>query len=376
MMRSRQLHQQTWILWILVLACLTSCERCQEAECEGADCNPAATPYVLDIPPFFPPMDIPADNPLTVEGVHLGRMLFWEKSLSQDGSMSCGSCHLPEHGFSDPSPYSTGITGAQGLRNAMALINIGWASNYFWDGRGASLEEQILEPVSHPDEMAMPWPDAVAQLQASTEPVDYPNLFLKAFGTAEINSELTTKAIAQFLRTMISADSKFDQWRRGETSLSDEEFAGYEIFLREGGDPETTPGGQFGGDCFHCHGEAGLQFSDYLFRNNGLDSTFVNDAGLAGVTGMPLDSGRFKTPTLRNVSLTAPYMHDGRFTTLEEVLDHYNTGGVPSSTIDPFMKYTTGGLALSPVQKTHLLAFLETLTDTSFIAASQFQDPH
>ena len=175
---------------------------------------------------------------------------------------------------------------------------------------------------------------------------------------------------------MISADSKFDQWRRGETSLSDEEFAGYEIFLREGGDPETTPGGQFGGDCFHCHGEAGLQFSDYLFRNNGLDSTFVNDAGLAGVTGMPLDSGRFKTPTLRNVSLTAPYMHDGRFTTLEEVLDHYNTGGVPSSTIDPFMKYTTGGLALSPVQKTHLLAFLETLTDTSFIAASQFQDPH
>ena len=363
-------------LWVLTIVCLTSCERCQEPGCEGADCNPQATPYVLEIPPFFPPMDIPADNALTVEGVSLGRLLFWEKSLSDDGSISCGSCHLPENGFADPAPYSTGITGAQGIRNAMAIVNVGWASHYFWDGRASTLEEQILEPVSHPDEMALPWPEAVERLKSSSESPNYPQLFLEAFGTREITSTLTAKAIAQFLRTMISADSKFDQWRRGETSLTDSEFSGYEIFLREGGDPETTPGGQVGGDCFHCHGEAGLQFSDYLFRNIGLDESFESDAGRAGVTGMPLDSGRFKTPTLRNVALTAPYMHDGRFTSLEEVLDHYDSGGVPSSTIDPFMKYTTGGLALSAIQKTHLLAFLETLTDTSFIAASQFQDPH
>ena len=365
-----------WLTAALLIVCLTGCERCQEPECDGPDCNPAATPYALEIPPFFPPMDIPADNPLTEEGVHLGRMLFWEKSLSDDGSISCGSCHLPQHGFSDPARYSTGVTGAQGIRNAMAIINIGWAPNYFWDGRAPSLEEQILEPVSHPDEMALPWSEAVLRLKASSDSPNYPQLFLEAFGTSEITTTLTAKAIAQFLRTMISADSKFDQWRRGETTLSDAEFSGYEIFLREGGDPETTPGGQYGGDCFHCHGEAGLQFSDYLFRNNGLDASFETDAGRAGVTGMPLDSGRFKTPTLRNITLTAPYMHDGRFNTLDEVLEHYNSGGTPSSTIDPFMKYSSGGLALGEVQKNHLIAFLETLTDTSFITASQFQDPH
>ena len=222
--------------------------------------------------------------------------------------------------------------------------------------------------------------DAVDRLQATESEVNaainYPDLFEVAFTDRIITPELVTKAIAQFLRTMVSADSKFDQWRRGELSLTDDEFAGYEMFLREGGDPETTPGGQFGGDCFHCHGEAGLQFSDYLFRNNGLDSTFVSDAGHASVSGNPLDSGRFKTPTLRNVALTAPYMHDGRFSTLEDVIDHYNSGGLPSSTVDPFMKYTTGGLALNSVQKNQLLAFLHTLTDTAFVSNPEFLDPH
>jgi cytochrome c peroxidase len=260
----------------------------------------------------------------------------------------------------------------------MAIVNIGWTPSFFWDGRATSLEEQILEPVSHPDEMALPWNEAVLKLQnmSAADPTNYPQLFARAFGTSEITPDLVTKSIAQFLRTMISADSKFDRWRRGEVTLTDAEFAGYEIFLKEGGDPEITPGGQFGGDCFHCHSEAGLQFSDYLFRNNGLDSNFVSDPGLAGVTGSPLDSGRFKTPTLRNAALTAPYMHDGRFQTLEEVIDHYNTGGVASTTIDPFMKYNSGGLMLSPVQKERLLAFLHTLTDTTFVSNPRFQDPH
>lgn len=371
----------TTLVYLLIsVVFIAGCERCNDVPCDTPDCNPIATPYTLEIPPFFPPMDIPADNPLTVEGIALGRMLFWEKQLSADGSMSCGTCHMPEASFADPEPYSTGITGAIGKRNAMALINIGWSPSYFWDGRALTLEEQILEPVEHPDEMALEWSDAVARLQATEsnagQSTNYPDLFEVAFTTREITPELVTKAIAQFLRTMVSAESKFDQWRRGEVSLTDAEFAGYEIFLREGGDPESTPGGQFGGDCFHCHGEAGLQFSDYLFRNNGLDSTFAADAGHAGVTGNPLDSGRFKTPTLRNVALTAPYMHDGRFETLEEVIDHYNSGGVASATVDPFMKYTTGGLELSPVQKTQLIAFLHTLTDTAFIHQPQFQDPH
>lgn len=366
------------LLFFVLFATLTGCKNCNPDECDQPPCNEIATPYTIEIPPFFPPMDIPADNPLTEEGIELGRLLFWEKELSADGSMSCGSCHLPSSGFADPSAVSTGITGAQGLRNAMAIVNIGWTPSFFWDGRATSLEEQILEPVSHPDEMALPWNEAVLKLQnmSASDPTNYPQLFAQAFGTSEITPDLVTKSIAQFLRTMISADSKFDRWRRGEVTLTDAEFAGYEMFLKEGGDPEITPGGQFGGDCFHCHSEAGLQFSDYLFRNNGLDSNFVSDPGLAGVTGSPLDSGRFKTPTLRNAALTAPYMHDGRFQTLEEVIDHYNTGGVASTTIDPFMKYNSGGLMLSPVQKERLLAFLHTLTDTTFVSNPRFQDPH
>jgi cytochrome c peroxidase len=321
-------------------------------------------------------MDIPADNPLTEEGVELGRLLFWETRLSEDNSMSCGSCHLPEVNFADPAQYSTGVTGAVGTRNAMALINLGWASSFFWDGRSPSLEDQIRDPVPHPSEMNLPWPEAVAKLQADGTDTRYPERFFDAFGTTEISEDLVVMAIAQFVRTMISADSKFDRWRRGETDLTDSEYSGYQMFLREGGDPEEVPGGQFGGDCFHCHGEAGLQFTDHLFHNNGLDPSFEADPGRASVTGSPLDSGLFRTPTLRNVALSAPYMHDGRFQTLEEVVEHYNSGGVASSTIDPFMKYTTGGLSLAPSQKADLLAFLHTLTDTVFVQNPAFQDPH
>jgi cytochrome c peroxidase len=321
-------------------------------------------------------MDIPADNPLTEEGVELGRLLFWETRLSEDNSMSCGSCHLPEVNFADPAQYSTGVTGAVGTRNAMALINLGWASSFFWDGRSPSLEDQIRDPVPHPSEMNLPWPEAVAKLQADGTDTRYPERFFDAFGTTEISEDLVVMAIAQFVRTMISADSKFDRWRRGETDLTDSEYSGYQMFLREGGDPEEVPGGQFGGDCFHCHGEAGLQFTDHLFHNNGLDPSFEADPGRASVTGSPLDSGLFRTPTLRNVALSAPYMHDGRFQTLEEVVEHYNSGGVASSTIDPFMKYTTGGLSLAPSQKVDLLAFLHTLTDTVFVQNPAFQDPH
>ena len=174
---------------------------------------------------------------------------------------------------------------------------------------------------------------------------------------------------------MISSDSKFDKYRRGEAVLNEQEAMGYQLFLREGGDPEVTPGGEFGADCFHCHGEAGLQFSDYLFHNNGLDASFENDPGRVNITGWALDSGLFKTPTLRNVALSAPFMHDGRFQTLEEVVEHYNSGGVPSSTIDTFMKYTSGGLQLAPVQKEALIAFLHNLTDTTYINNPDFQDP-
>lgn len=357
--------------WVLLMVVWSV--GCRPDAPDGPDNPPSATPLAIEIPPFFPPMDIPPDNPTTVEGVELGRLLFWEKGLSADSTMSCGSCHLPSFSFADPNAVSTGITGAQGTRNAMALVNMGWAQRFFWDGRAATLEEQILEPVSHPDEMNLPWSEAVTRLK---EDADYANRFYVAFADETITPEKTAKAIAQFLRTMVSAESKFDRWRKGQVELTDLEFQGYEMFNREGGDPEVVTGGQFGGDCFHCHGEAGLQFTDYLFHNNGLDSTFAADPGVADITGMPLDSGRFRTPTLRNVALSPPYMHDGRFNTLEEVVDHYNSGGFPSSTIDPFMKYSSGGLMLQPQQKEALIAFLHTLTDTAFASNPAFADPH
>lgn len=349
----------------------TAC-RYDVLEEESVDVNPSATPYNIEIPPFFPPMDVPADNPLTVEGIELGRHLFWEKQLSLDNTLSCGGCHLPEASFADPNTLSIGVSGGVGTRQAMALINLGWANDYFWDGRARTLEEQLLEPIPNPVEMNQPWPDALVKLRNDDQ---YPPMFQAAFGTTEITAERTVKAMAQFLRTMISSNSKFDKWRRGEVLLDDSEFRGYELFLREGGDPELVMGGEFGADCFHCHGEAGLQFTDYQLRNNGLDSVFT-DLGAGAISGNPLEYGKFKTPTLRNVELTAPYMHDGRFSTLEEVIDHYNSGGHPSPTVDVFMKYTDGGLMLPPQSKQDLVNFLKTLTDTEFTENPAFSNPH
>ncbi|MBX2979644.1 MAG: c-type cytochrome [Flavobacteriales bacterium] len=331
------------------------------------------TPYALEIPPNFPPMPIPADNPITVEGVLLGRHLFYEKRLSGNNTMSCATCHLQTHAFADPATTSVGIDGIAGTRNSMALINLGWEQRFFWDGRAMSLEEQIFFPVRDPIEMHETWPNAVAKLQADPA---YVSLFGAAFGTTTIDSVLTSKAMAQFLRTLISGNSKFDKWSRGEVALTPEEQGGFVLTFLEGGDPAVFPGGQFGADCFHCHPHGGGRFTDGLMRNNGLDfEEDWTDLGLAGITGLPQDRAKFKTPTLRNVALTAPYMHDGRFQTLEEVIEHYNSGGKPSPTVDPNMKYTQGGLGLTPEKKAQLVAFLNTLTDWDFVNDVRFTDP-
>lgn len=366
MMRGRLLNK-LYVAILLAIVLVPGCE-CREPQWE-------ATPYDLEIPAFFPPMDIPADNPLTVEGINLGRHLFWEKAMSLDYTISCGSCHSPEANFSDPDQFSEGVNGMLGDRNASAIINLGWSTSFFWDGRALTLEDQIRAPVEHPLEMNVAWEVVVDRLQNEELSVDYPQMFWDAFGEDVITEDLSVKAIAQFIRTMVSSDSKFDKYRRGETQLTNQEYMGYQLFLKEGGDPEVNPGGEFGADCFHCHGEAGLQFADYLFHNNGLDASFENDPGRVNVTGWPLDSGLFKTPTLRNIALSAPFMHDGRFSSLEEVVEHYNSGGVPSSTIDTFMKYTTGGLQLAPSQKESLIAFLNTLTDETYINNPDYQDP-
>lgn len=330
------------------------------------------SPYELNIPGFIPPMPVPTDNPITEEGVELGRFLFWDKKLSSDNTISCGSCHLPEFGFSDPNTLSTGVGGVQGTRQSMSLVNLAWANFYFWDGRSATLEDQVFHPILDPLEMNESVTGVIEKIKGDSQ---YPPMFENAFGSACVDSVRIAKAIAQFLRTMVSFNSEFDQAYYGPGTFNELQWNGLELFLKEGGDPAEGLGGQWGADCFHCHGGNFTFFTDHLLHNNGLDSVFT-DQGAYAVTGNMVDMGRFKTPTLRNIELTAPYMHDGRFGTLEEVVEHYNTGGVPSPTIDPFMKYTQGGLQLSLQDQASIIEFLKMLTDEEFIDNPAFSDPH
>ncbi len=324
------------------------------------DPNPYEIQYPAIMDQYLPPIRIPDDNPMTVEGVELGEKLFLDTRLSGDNTMSCASCHLPEASFSDQAQFSIGIDGLEGRRNAMPLVNLGWMFTLLWDGSATSLENQAFTPVVDPVEMHTTWPDVEARLSADSE---YPDLFLKAFGTRNIDSTLVSKAIAQFERTLISANSPFDKFLGGlpnggwtETEW-ERVLNGRDIFLAE----EK-------GDCFHCHGSpANPLWTDNFFHNNGLDETF-DDPGLGGVTKNPADNGKFKTPTLRNLLFTAPYMHDGRFNTLEEVVEHYSTGLKNSPTIDPLMKNVAeGGVQLTQQEKDDLVLFLKSLTDSTFL---------
>lgn len=316
------------------------------------------TPYELAIPEGFPNMVIPDNNPMTVAGVQLGRRLFHDPILSGDNTQSCADCHGQAFSFTDSRRFSIGIDGIAGTRNAMPVINAGWMPSLFWDGRTASLEEQALVPVRDPIEMHQSWPVAVQKLKNHPR---YPDLFFDAFGTRDIDSMRVVKAIAQFERTLISSNSKWDRYLRGEEQLTPAEAKGFEIFFSERG------------DCFHCHST--ILFTDNLFHNNGLDAVHT-DKGLYDVTGSGEDIGKFKTPTLRNVEYTAPYMHDGRFATLEEVIDFYSEGLQFSPTIDPLMKNVhQGGVQLTDDEKENLLAYLKTLSDTSFMQNPEFSNP-
>jgi cytochrome c peroxidase len=256
----------------------------------------------------------------------------------------------------------------------MSLANVLWETMLNWDGAAASLEQQARIPIENPVEMHQQLSDGVRKLQQSDL---YPPLFQKAFGTSIITEENVLKALAQFERTLISANSRYDQYLRKTGSLTPTERQGASLFNNHPGEV----GGVFirGGACHHCHfSETGL-FSSPDFFNNGLDVTF-SDAGRGGVTGLASDRGKFKAPTLRNIALTAPYMHDGRFKTLEEVLDHYNEHvQTTSAFVDPnvLLSNTQNGtrLDLTATEKAQLLAFLRTLTDSSFVTDKRFSDP-
>ncbi|MBL8002427.1 MAG: cytochrome-c peroxidase [Flavobacteriales bacterium] len=371
-----------YLIAAIVPLLASGCKDDEPANPSGGGGASTPTPYTLQIPANFPPMNVPANNPMTVEGVELGRFLFYDKRLSLDSSQSCASCHAQAFAFTDNgNAVSTGVDGSVGTRSSMALVNLGWGTSFFWDGRSPTLEDQVLHPVINPIEMKETWPHVVQKLQADPA---YPTLFQRAFGSSVIDSVNCAKALAQFLRTMISGNSKYDKVQRGEASFTPDEAEGFFLFQAEGGPAGQViylPGGgqvvgQGGADCFHCHTNAAGLFTDEQFHNNGLDATFT-DLGRGEVTGDPFDMGRFKTPTLRNVAVSGPFMHDGRFATLEEVIDHYDDGGQPSATVDPFMKFTDpdNTMGLTPQKKQQLLAFLNTLTDWDFLNDPDFQDP-
>lgn len=344
------------------------CLDCPDLDLIDASYDPVE--YTLEIPEWLPDPIIPADNPMTVDGVALGRQLFYEKKLSSDGSMSCGSCHLQEKAFTDGLATSMGVVGVNGTRSSMSLVNLAFNTNgFFWDGRVASLEEQALLPVEDPIELNESWENVMEKLRADE---NYPALFKKAFGIerkSEMTKELAAKAIAQFERTLISGNAPFDRMvELNDGWPTESEWRGQQLFFFELAQGLDHPG------CSHCHFNP--LYTDNEYKNNGLDSVGMveefEDLGFGGFNGNMFDMGKFRVPTLRNIELTAPYMHDGRFATLEEVLDHYKEGGHGVVNEDSNIQRFT----LSEQDKVDIIAFLKILTDDNFINNPDFSDPN
>ena len=371
------------IFWVFFL---TSCAQ----KMPQSNYNPV--PYDLGVPFFPDSMNIPKNNPMTVEGVKLGRYLFYDGRLSgnPDKPMSCASCHKQEYSFEcglndffDGHPI--GNSGQKTPNVMLPLINLVWNnSGYFWNGlinhnnkqlgskkygvpedslyTMTNIESTVWMAIKAPHEMDGNIKKAVKMIKNDAF---YRDLFYRAFGTSEINIDLISKAIAQFVRSLVSFNSKFDRFMAGELQLSKSEMRGLMLFTTEGA------------DCFHCHGSPALPlWTTNLFMNNAKDIDFEGQNDRSVVTGNPLDKGKYRVPTLRNIEFTAPYMHDGRFKTLDEVLDFYNNHLKRSPYIDPLsINANHGGMHLSDRDLADLKAFLLTLSDTAFIYDKRFSNP-
>lgn len=314
------------------------------------------TPYPFKMSRRFLRAALPLDNPLLKERVALGEQLFHDPILSLDNSISCSSCHQKPNAFTDSRTLSPGVEGRLGNRNSMPLFNLAWKSTFFWDGRAHSLREQVLIPIEDHREMAESLPRVLEKLASKKS---YREAFNSAFNDEKVTSEKLGLALENFLLTLTSYDSKFDRAMDGEIELTKMEQRGMELFFTEN-EPRS---GRLGADCFHCHG--GANFSDHQLHNNGLNPS--SDRGRHSVTGKARDRNLFSTPSLRNVELTAPYMHDGRFKTLEEVIAHYSGPMHRSNTLDPNLaKHPKLGLQLQRADQAVLVAFLKTLTDPKF----------
>lgn len=317
---------------------------------------------------LFSPLNVlngePSYNPTTNWGATLGRVLFYDVGLSANKTTSCASCHHQSHAFADTGAFSTGFMGGHTDRSAMAIVNLRFSRSFFWDLRVNGLENQVIMPIENALEMGMDTTLLVTRVLSTDY---YPPLFEKAFGTRVVTVQRIRYALAQFLRAMVSYRSKYDEGLNNSfADFTPEETDGMNFYFS----------GQFA--CNHCHSTQ--NFFERDPRNNGLES-IATDSGFAAVTGDPADLGKFRVPTLRNVALTAPYMHDGRFRTLDEVLEHYNSGVQPSATLDDRLTttLTIGGppvqMNMTAYEKQALIAFLNTLTDQSFINDPKFSDP-
>ncbi|MGB0863208.1 MAG: cytochrome-c peroxidase [Saprospiraceae bacterium] len=327
------------------------------------------TPYNLSYGDLPVPV-LPSDNPLTVQGVELGKMLFYETMLSKDGTQSCVSCHRQEDGFSDTTQFSIGVENLPGKRQAMPVFNMAWHTNeFFWDGRAHLLRDQSLKPIQDPLEMNETLENVITKLSGEKE---YRDQFSRAFGSTEITSEKMSLAMEQFMMSIVSYQSKYDEYLAGTTQLTASEERGRVLFFAEY-NPFFPD--QSGADCAHCH--SGRNFENDEYMNNGLDTDAnITDIGREEVTEDANDKGKFKVPSLRNIEMTRPYMHDGRFQTLEEVIEHYNSGIKASTTADPTVLNTQStGLFLNAQDKEDLLNFLKTLTDDTFLNNSEYASP-
>ncbi len=356
-----------YISVLALLLCMSCCD--DESSIDLTEIPYAPESYAPTIPANFPQLEVPEDNPLTVQGVDLGRRLFYDSILSADSTMSCSSCHLQRANFTDNLAVSEGIDKMAGKRSSMTLLNIGFSNTgLFWDGRVNTLEEQALLPVEDPIELHDTWPNVESKLRRHA---DYPTLFRKAFGIEkeeEITRALAVKALAQFERIMISSgNSKYDRVINGTDVFSDLELDGHDIFFDVNEDVTKHA------ECGHCH-NAPL-FTTNEFFNNGLDEVVTlndfTDLGKGELSNKLFDNGTFKVPTLRNIEFSAPYMHDGRFATLDEVIDHYVTGGNHADNLAPVLR----PLNLNDYDRSALIAFIRTLEDQDFLNNPLLSDP-
>lgn len=330
--------------YVIILCCLflffTSCKKT----------GPVIEPFEPIYPGYFPePVYGFENNEVDRPRFALGKKLFFDKNLSLDGTISCASCHAQLHGFADHNvPLSAGVDGALGKRNSPSIANMIWSPSFMWDGGVNHIEVFSVAPITNPLEMNETMANVVSKLNANST---YKLLFKEAYGIETITDQAVLRALTVYMSMIISCNSKYDKVRQGKAAFTKTEYSGYTIFQSK---------------CASCHQEP--LFTNYAFINNGLDSVFT-DLGREQITQNESDRGKFKVPSLRNVTLTYPYMHDGRFWSLDQVLDHYTNGIKPSPTLHPDL---TDGIPLSEQEKEAIKAFLETLKDDDLLNNSLF----